>query len=350
MNKFSARLYTADENAVPVQLLVDDNGVHVLDHEYRLNFHDLQLTVAGHDGDRIKISTPDKSIVLMCTDPRLVEALAAHQGPAEISQEASRVHGRLRSLSTRKASYWLGVIGIILLLSIGGYFLFGVLADAAVATIDPKMEAVVGDFFVNEDKVTKNEKYKARIKRIGERIASHVKDLHLPSPYKFKFYVYDNPVVNAYALPGGAMIINTGFIEQAKNDGEIAGVMGHEIGHVLHRDQLRGMVHNLGIAGVIAILCGNSEQLKNAAPMLKTLESLNFTRSQEAAADIVGTDLAYYSDYNPEDFIGFFDRMRKQNGGSDNKIVGMLSDHPMDSERIETIRKEIQRLQSLSGK
>ncbi len=74
------------------------------------------------------------------------------------------------------------------------------------------------------------------------------------------------------------------------------------------------------------------------------LEAQRFSRTQEANADLTGVDLSYEAGYDPEALIAFFSRLSKENSASNNQLLAVLSDHPMDSERIEAIRAELKRL------
>jgi Zn-dependent protease with chaperone function len=177
---------------------------------------------------------------------------------------------------------------------------------------------------------------------LGRRIAASA-----PGPkFPYQFRVVNASDLNAFALPGGYIYLNRGIIEAARNEGEIAGVLAHEISHVA----LRHGTHNaskaymtqagLGILG--GILGGKIGS--NTAQIINVLGGfglnalfLKYSREAETDADILGSQMLVKAGYNPQDMVSFFQTIEKQ---ETRKVANWMSSHPAPSKRISRIQKE----------
>jgi len=223
------------------------------------------------------------------------------------------------------------------------YFSIEAATAFAVDHMDPSFEAQIGKLAADKSKWDEHSKHLARLQKVGKRLASNLDHC----PFRFTFHVQRDPALNAMAYPGGTVVVFTGLLEKASDD-ELAGVLGHEYGHVIHHDSLRSIVRNTGLVSVVALISGlgqaNAEQVVDALSLAQQLESLRYGRSQEAAADIVGVDLATKSGYKGDALISFFARLQKEHGGTDNKYLELFSTHPMDAARIAAVKAEVERL------
>ena len=137
------------------------------------------------------------------------------------------------------------------------------------------------------------------------------------------------PMVNAITLPGGRIIIFDGLLQQAKSGDEVAGVLGHEIGHVEHRDTMAALVRQLGLSVVLGGFNGNVGGYVNG------LLSLSYGRDAEAAADSISITRMRAANISPADTAGFFDRMGggARKSGKAAEAMTWLSSHPLSESR-----------------
>lgn len=164
-------------------------------------------------------------------------------------------------------------------------------------------------------------------------------------PYEFALLRSETP--NAFALPGGPVYVTAGLFTEMTNERQLAAVLGHEIGHVVHRDSAKGLQRQVGIEVLAAVVGGalggtEGEAAEMAAQVVGGLVNLKYSRDQEYASDQAG--IKYMADigYNPWGMIELLELlMREQEGG---RLGEMLSTHPLTSKRIEeaaqTIRDE----------
>jgi hypothetical protein len=137
------------------------------------------------------------------------------------------------------------------------------------------------------------------------------------------------PMVNAITLPGGRIIIFNGLLQQAASADEVAGVLGHEIGHVEHRDTVAALVRQLGLSVVLGGFNGNVGGYVNG------LLSLSYGRDAEAAADKVSIGRMQAANISPADTAAFFDRMGggMRRTGKTAQAMSWLSSHPLSDSR-----------------
>ena len=169
------------------------------------------------------------------------------------------------------------------------------------------------------------------------------------SGFPFTFEVLADPTINAFALPGGPMFINTGLLRAVDNEAQLAGVMGHEMSHVILRHgtnqaskanliELPAMLAGQ-IAGGSSGMMGQLTQLGIGLGANSVL--LKFSRTAESQADLMGSHLMAEAGYDPVQLAKFFDKLNA-NGAA--RAPQFLSDHPNPDNRSKAIEKEATRL------
>ncbi len=179
-----------------------------------------------------------------------------------------------------------------------------------------------------------------------------------PSPFEFRFYVVEDEQINAFAIPGGAVYIHTGLITTARNSGELAGVLAHEIGHVTARHVARmyRRQRNTGFAAnmvslLLAILTGNSyvAQGGQAATGLAAQAYINtYTQDAEEEADAMAVKTMVKAGYDPNALITMLQTLQAEAAGGLQAPQFLLS-HPATSERIQDVSYLIRQEGPLSG-
>lgn len=182
-----------------------------------------------------------------------------------------------------------------------------------------------------------DEELAAYVSEIGNRMAAMSERPHLP----WTFRVLDSPVVNAFALPGGFVYVTRGLVAYAGNEAELAGVIGHEIGHVTGKHsqsrQRRSLFANLGLLAASMFSETVRDLVSTGLPQLATgLVLTKYSRGQELDADERGIRYATAVGYNPYGIGGFFETLQSLEQQSDRRRVpGWISTHPQVDDRIE---------------
>lgn len=182
----------------------------------------------------------------------------------------------------------------------------------------------------------------ATIDRIGTNIVMN-SDANR-APYKFEFHVLNDPkTVNAFALPGGQIFITTALLSRLTTEDQVAGVLGHEVGHVIERHSAERMAEsNLfsGLGNAAVILTGDYTTQQVVGQVINTT-LMAHGRDDELESDDLGVKYMMQSGYNPEQMIIVMDVLEKASGGSSRPEF--MSTHPNPGNRREEIRESIKK-------
>lgn len=168
-----------------------------------------------------------------------------------------------------------------------------------------------------------------------------------PQPFEYRFYVVDDEELNAFAMPAGHVYIHTGILLEARNVSELAGVMGHEIGHVALRHIAENYRKQQGaglLQGVLVLaggLLGGSPgaAAANVVSGLGGMAVINsFTREAEREADAFAVEMLPGAGYAPSGIVTFFETLQRQGGG---RPPEFLSSHPAPESRLRAARQRI---------
>src|SRR5262244_2167792 len=179
------------------------------------------------------------------------------------------------------------------------------------------------------------------VESVGQRLVAAIPPEFQHPEFRYYFKVINASDINAFALPGGPMYVNRGMIQAARSEGEMAGVMAHELSHVALRHgtaqatkaQKYGTL--AGIAGIAGTILGG-QGLGQLAQQSFGVYFLKFSREYETEADILGAQIMARAGYDPRDLANMFRTIQAQGGGGG----GFLSDHPSASDRYEKINHD----------
>ncbi|NBV44730.1 MAG: hypothetical protein EBR86_03595 [Planctomycetia bacterium] len=206
-----------------------------------------------------------------------------------------------------------------------------VAADAMPVETERQLGAALATAFLADKKAIAGGPAVDAVQAIVDRLAA-VADTRGTT---FTVHVVDNPQINALALPGGQIVVFTGLLREAGGPEEVAGVLAHEIQHVLHRHALRRLVQQFGSATVIAMATGGGD-IGRMAGRAGQLVQLSYGREQEAEADRDGLALLHRARLPPEALVVFFERLERAAPGA---LPEFLSTHPDTARRIGELRR-----------
>ena len=172
------------------------------------------------------------------------------------------------------------------------------------------------------------------VQSIGKRLTQG-------SKYNYEFNVVKDDTLNAFAMPGGIVVVHTGLINATKRPEELAGVLAHEVQHVEQRHSLQGMVKNLGLRAVWALATGDlGGTLAGQAAV--QLSSLKFSRDAESEADDKGFDALVKQGIDPSGMPEFFKTMSEKAADAP---AAFMSTHPLSEDRRRELAVRIDELQ-----
>jgi predicted Zn-dependent protease len=178
------------------------------------------------------------------------------------------------------------------------------------------------------------------VNRVGQNIVRN-SDSQVP----FTIKVIDASEINAFALPGGFFYVNSGLLLATDEEAELAGVMAHEIAHVAARHAMRQMTrgHFANIASIPLIFVGGGigYAARSAAGIGVPMGFLKFSRGFEEEADYLGLQYMYKTDYDPQSFMSFFEKMQAREKVKPGTLSKIFASHPQMASRIANTQKQI---------
>ncbi len=196
-----------------------------------------------------------------------------------------------------------------------------------------------------KSQVVQNQFLQDYVNRVGQRLANAPEARQ--SEFPFTFTVVNDPSVNAFALPGGPMFIHSGLLKEIENEAQLAGVMGHEMSHVIlrHGTNQASKANLIQLPAMLAgMVAGHSMlgQLASAGIGLGANSVLlKFSRNDETEADAMGAHLMSEASYDPIEMAHFFQKLAASGGARGPQF---LSDHPDPGNRDRAIEEEVRTL------
>jgi predicted Zn-dependent protease len=197
----------------------------------------------------------------------------------------------------------------------------------------PQMAAQMGG-------LSQNPQARALVQRLGEKLVAQ--SFAAKSPYKFSFHVLADPrTINAFALPGGPVFITEGLVRLLKTEAELAGVIGHEIGHVIARHSSEHLAQQQLTQGLLGALVVGSGDYTTAqiGQMVGSMINMSYGRDDELEADALGVRIMAEGGYDPRAMIRVMEVLAKASGAS--KQPEFFSTHPAPENRAGKIKEEI---------
>ncbi|OQW30806.1 MAG: hypothetical protein A4E19_08620 [Nitrospira sp. SG-bin1] len=302
-------------------------------------FSSMKVSAGGLDHDQLVLDWvgPMGRRTLYLKHPDVIHAFR-QAAPDHLTVPLQRAVEQVRRVRHRHRMVWGVTSGIVLALVLGLWFGSDLLVELAVNRIPVEWEQKLGesayrDFLAQQD-VVKDGPSVAAVKEMTHRLTDPIPE----NPYTFEITVVKSDVVNAFALPGGYIVVFTGLMKKAESPEEVAGVLAHELNHVLQRHGLERIVKQLGLVTVVSIVLGNQQGLGGIMKQLSVeLMTLKFGRAQETEADVTGVQMLHRAKIDPSGMITFFQRLAEKDGGR----VEWLSTHPMSSARADRLRVEL---------
>jgi beta-barrel assembly-enhancing protease len=194
------------------------------------------------------------------------------------------------------------------------------------------------------------------IQQLGHSLSSHAEE----GQHQFNYAVVRDPVINAFAMPGGFIMINSGLFLATTNENELAGVLAHETAHVTQRHLVRGMIDqtHTGLLATAAMLAaivlgatagrGDPSVMEGAilgAQSAAIQHQINYTRTQEFEADRIGIGTMAAAGYDPLGMATMFSELERNSPNPDRiKAIEFLIDHPLSAERIAEARNRAEQI------
>jgi len=298
------------------------------------------IDAAGFNASSLRISWQSEdgayAFIIESETERTICSISAPAGATRHLADAAGVTTRLE----RRFRFGAVLLILILALPLLGIGLFlgnsDRFADWVVKRISTEHEARLGDLVLAQTrlqmKIIDSGPAVDAISAIGSRLTTG-------SVHRYRWFVADRPDINAFAAPGGVVVVCSGLIRAAGSAEELAGVLTHEVAHAELRHTLRGVIKSLGLRALVALVIGDISGSVFADAATRLTE-LRFSRDAEREADAEGLRRLVAARIDPAGMLRFYEKLA---AGERLSPPPLLSTHPATGERLESLRQEVSR-------
>ena len=315
---------------------------------FSLRFQQLELEIGGASGRMVFCRNEDRSLTIFSEAKGFLSTLE-HSGDLLTNQKVQQVKKSSRS-NRRKSrrSILLGLV-VIALLGWGIFELVVYGARAAVTALPISVDQQIGEFAMDsmelQGPILKDEVVTAAIKSMIDRLQPHTSI----RGFRYEVTIVEADIMNAFALPGGYLVVYTGLIRKADRPEQVAGVLAHEIAHVTKRHGLQRIGQTIGISGLAGLFAGDIGGLAVLAELLEFSTINKYSRDHETEADLEGVRMLLAAEIDPQGLAEFFEIMQHEQGGFP-EALKWISTHPDHDSRINDINETLQASGNVSFK
>lgn len=261
---------------------------------------------------------------------------------AEVYKVAPRAAHRFHDPRSRARRPMLVACALVAAIALGAgiYFvLIPAVATFAAEQVPVSWEERLGDVVVGSLTESKAACTDAKVARAVDGIVARLAATVPDNPYTFRVSVMQHEVVNAFAAPGGRIVVFSGLLNATERPEELAGVLAHEMAHVLRRHGTKALFRNASTAIFLSAISGDaSGAMSVVLDSAETLGRLHYSRQAETEADLEGADMLARAGIDPSGMVNFFEKMQKGESNVDRVLPPYVLSHPLTSERIARLK------------
>lgn len=338
-----------------VSFCIESIRFHSEHGDFELPLHGLQIEAGGASDRLIFFKHADHPQAVMHTADRRVLDHPLLLQNAGLIRQRTRVVRKRRMVRTVTSGVLSGLVFALAMLYVCRDPIVKILARAMPVDLEIQMGDQLFKQVMLSERLITDEEISTQLAKITEPLVSGISDKRYP----LKFHVVENATINAFAMPGGNVILHSGLILAAESPEEVAGVLAHEIAHVKQRHGIRGILSSAGlfliaqsllgdVTGLVAVITDNGSFLL----------SRQFSRDFEREADDHGWEYLLAADIRPDGMIRFFQRMQEEERKMHEKLkevtsvdvsegaLQLASTHPATQERIDDLQQKWQKIPS----
>jgi predicted Zn-dependent protease len=296
-------------------------------------FEEIRQTQGNYSGEHVRLErgAPIAETLVVANEDFLVA----------LRQVAPNLGQQFHDPKTRSSRWKLTAAAAVAVVVLGSaMYYWGVPAIAnLLATLVPvSWEERLGKstmgLLVSEDDKCDNPDALAALDALVTKLTDGIED----SPYTFRVAIAQDEMVNAFAAPGGYIVVMQGLLKQSETPDQLAGVLAHEMQHIVHRHSTRALFHQISAQALLSILSGDTSATPFGIDGAATLADLHHQRSHEDEADRDGMKLMQAVKANPLGMVEMFNHLK----GLDLELpeaIQYLSSHPATDDRIESLEQ-----------
>lgn len=307
---------------------------------HEISFSNLKISVGGNNKELIFFSDKrNPHISFYTSDKNILKDAFIKEHPDFAAQ--------VKIIKKTKRNVWMTLFGIVAVLALAIVGLVcskDYLVEKLAEKMPVRLEQEIGDKLFQAISMqydfVENDTLKKELTRVAAPLIKQIEK----DGTKIEFYFIKDATINAFALPGGKVVIQTGLIEHAKSWEELLGVVSHELAHVTRRHHMRGIIDNLGLYAIISSLIGDVSAVSGTIiNMGGDLASLANSRSFETEADETGLEYLTAANIDPAGLISFFKTLQEESSVKEEGYLSFISTHPATEDRIGHLKALIEK-------
>jgi Zn-dependent protease with chaperone function len=297
-------------------------------------YADITQTQGSYRGEQVRLERGRAPVQALVVDD--VDILTAMHDVAP--RAAQRFHDpRLRS---RRPMFVIFALVAAVALGAGIYFIaIPAAATFAAERVPVSWEEQLGEVVVGSLTESKQVCTNAAVARAVDDIVARLAATVPDNPYTFRVSVVRQNALNAFAAPGGHIVVFSGLLRRTDSPEQLAGVLAHEMSHVLRRHGTKSLFHDVSTSIFFSAIAGDaSGAMRMVLDSAKTLGRLRYSRQAETEADVAGVRMLAAAHIDPRGMLSFFEKLQKREANTGGAALAYLSNHPLTSERIATLK------------
>lgn len=296
---------------------------------------ELIVSVGGFEQPELFLNWLDGKGAQAALQPLSAADIATVLAEAPPALQAQLQQWRQRGRHRRQVWGWLGALagGALLLAGLAWWQAPSAaawLAGQVPVSVEEKLGRAALSQVRSESRLIESGPAQQAVQRLGS-------ELTRGSRYHYHWIIKRDPSVNAFAMPGGYVVVHTGLLEKAAGPTELAAVLAHEVQHIEQRHSLKQMIGALGWGALLSVTLGDVNAV--AATLAHQAGTTYFSRDMEDEADRLGFQALLRAKIKPDGMLSFFQKLEQQDG-KDDKLAppAWISSHPQTAQRIARIR------------
>ena len=305
--------------------------------EFTLNLDEVRLELAGATGKMLFIRSTKDETIFFSEDPALLKAI----GETSLRSDVEKVVAERNKSNQQGWMLWGGLFVGVVVVAIGLFAsvqaISGRLVGFIPIEVDVKLGEFVGDTMDKEGPEVTEDVIVQPVQQMVDKLTANIEE-----EWNFDVHVIDADIQNAYALPGGYIVVYTGLIEDTARPEQLAGVLAHEISHVTQRHGMSRILEAAGVAIMIDLVLGNVEGIIAFGAEIFSASAVNaYSRDAETDADVEGLKLMVDAGMDPSGMVEFFQIMEQEEDELTEMIPLWMRSHPEHEERIVVLQAQI---------
>lgn len=296
----------------------------------------LRVETGGFDDDALQLHGTHRGEALtVVVTGATAQSCLAQDAPASLAAALRRGRGRVR-YHRRKWQVVVGMLAAAVLAVLLGWWQGEAITAWLASRVPVAREQRLADMWLKqlqaEGGLRESGPALDAVRTIGQQLT-------VGSRYTYRWLVKDDPEVNAFAGPGGVVVVHTGLIAMTESPEQLAGVLAHETQHVEQRHVLQSMIHSAGWAALLTVALGDVSALTGV--LIHQVGNLHHSRRLESQADAGGVAALARAGIDPRGMAAFLGKLRAQQQGADGAVIGLLSSHPATAERLAAVELRV---------